>query len=34
MRIFDILPIGEENAIPGVEVERRLGITRRILPPG
>lgn len=29
MRIFDILPVGEENAIPGEEIERRLGITRR-----
>lgn len=29
MRIYDILPVGEENAIPGEEIERRLGITRR-----
>lgn len=29
MRIYDILPVGEENAIPGDEIERRLGITRR-----
>lgn len=29
MRIYDILPVGEENAIPGEEIGRRLGITRR-----
>ena len=29
MRIYDILPVGEENAIPGEEIERRLDITRR-----
>lgn len=29
MKIFDILPQGEENAIPGAEVERLLGISAR-----
>ena len=29
MKIFDILPQGEENAIPGGEIDRLLGITPR-----
>lgn len=29
MKIFDVLPQGEENAIPGAEVERLLGISAR-----
>ena len=29
MKIFDILPQGEENALPGREVERILHISRR-----
>lgn len=29
MKIFDVLPQGEENAIPGAEVERLLGISSR-----
>ena len=29
MKIFDILPQGEENAIPGSEIDHLLGITPR-----
>ena len=29
MKIFDILPQGEENALPGSEIDRLLGITPR-----
>ena len=29
MKIFDILPRGEENALPGSEIDRLLGITPR-----
>lgn len=29
MKLFDILPVGEENAIPGTEINQILGITSR-----
>lgn len=29
MKIFDVLPQGEENAIPGREIDRRIGTTPR-----
>lgn len=29
MMIYDILPQGEENAMPAVEIEKRLGLTAR-----
>ena len=29
MKIFDVLPQGEENALPGCEIDRLLGITPR-----
>ena len=29
VKIFDILPQGEENAIPGSEIDHLLGITPR-----
>ena len=29
MKIFDVLPQGEENAIPGSEIDKLLGITPR-----
>lgn len=30
MKIFDIMPQGEENALPGSEIDRLLGVARRL----